>query len=395
MPTLPPSDGLVDQDGIFVVVDDLASSQRIDVKTDADISQFLSAGVYTIPAGTTFNLLEDLDITPNQIIFEGGCSLNGVSRATVLSGTNATDVALLENLGNLQIKNITILQNGGGDALKIDAEDSVVEIFNVDMFGRIVANAAQLLQMAAGSHTSTLSSVLEVTGTVGFIILESTQLLWPQLAGAICINFTDTAVVDRCTLNTATPFLRDLTEGAFFADVPNSIGIRVAEGASIQIFSQINAGMRPESTNSRHLVVEDPTSVDFGLLEGNSFDNASSSGTGTLYGCEPQSPTPINYSEISYVAIRGMTYDTKDIIYISFDSSAALLTKADGVAADTGGETMTTTNDEIFDLAYYKNGDLLLVADGAVYRSDEFTTFDTNGTWTGTELRDSAGGGSS
>lgn len=375
MPILGPSDGLVD---VPAEAGDTSSTQRLDVKELGDLPAPVT-GVITTLDNVTVNLLENIDLSGNRLVLGAGASLNGVSDlSTTLSGSTAVDVPLVSNAGNTEISRLTMTQLGEGDLFLQDVAGSVIEMFDVNRNGRYIGRQGQLLQTSFGNATSALNSVISIDGQLDFIILSDADLLWPQKIGARTIEFKSTAIVQRCTLDTATPLLRDLTVG--FGEVFGSVGIYVEKGAQIEIFTQLNAGFRPLSNSSQHLVMEDPADISFGLLEGNTFSNIGT--TGTLYGCEPIVSTS---PEVVGREFTGLTYDGKDAY--ALDPVALQLIRFEGVTNVEDGTFFTAAS--MKDVAYYK-GDFFMVTSTVLFLHQGFTTFEDN--WSLAQIFDTTGG---
>ena len=386
MPILPPSSGLLPGGTSGGGVP--TSSQAIYVSTTVDLAPYLSGDTYTIPDEMTVFILEDITLLTGRFIeFGVGCTLEGVSDlSTDLVGSTIND-PLLKNLGNFEASRITLTQNGTADLFLQNAGGSVVEFFDVNQNGRLRLTTGQLFQASFGNATSTEDSVITVDGEFDFIVLADAQLLWPQIENCRVIEFTHQAIVERCTLDTATPLLRNLSAG--FADVPGSVGIYVHGDASIEIFSQLNAGFRPLSTDSRHIVVQDPDAVAFGLLDGNSF---SSDPTGTLYGCEPISQ--VNHDFIGQAGVcTSLTYDGEDLVAVIGSAPFNVLAKYDGVDVTGAFTTLNATTpaniEGIIDISAWQ-GHFFTIISNFIFRTEFFTTFNAH-LWSLSEVKDTVG----
>lgn len=348
--------------------------------TEQDIIDELGSGPVWNLSGYNLQVMAKITLTTGNsfLIDTAGATVEGVDRNISELIGNSTlpmfdftaDTDTTTDL-TFQPSNLNMSQLGTGDMVR---EDGIRFIFKDDNCGLTGNTNGGHLRGLRGQFFGINDGVLQGgariiqgDGTsakpgVEFMIFGKSFLQISDLFAdnQRMIEFMPNCIIPRFSTDT---FSQLINPDFGFGQRTGGVGIYIHKSADIRILNYMGGGFSPMHATSRAIVMEDPASVKFMLIGGNTQE-----GAGELYQFIP----PPAVSTISLTNVRGLGFDGTNLLAV--DSPNADLLKYVGTTS-TVGTTIDSPGGNPTDLTWYK-GNLVSLdfgGSGTVYLHDGFT----------------------
>lgn len=273
----------------------LLSTLTVQVSNEADIIAAFGAGPLWDISGKNVQWLEDFTITSGNsfTVTTANATIIGVDR-NVSSITGNSTVPLIDFTADsgadvdlqLLTSNISIIQEGSGPLVRVDGTRFIFQhTTGVLTGGDIELLNGQFLGLQNGELDGG-GSIIQGDGTaanpgVEFIVIAEAFLLITDLFAdnQRLMEFMPNSNTQRLTCDA---FSLLINPDFGLPQRTGGIGMYFHETSKVRIFNYMGGGFSPFHPTSREFVVEDPASIKFGLLGGNTFE-----GAGELYECRP------------------------------------------------------------------------------------------------------------
>jgi len=354
--------------------------------TEQDIIDELGSGPIWNLSGYNLQIMANITLSTNNnfLIDTAGATVEGVDR-NLSSITGDSGQALFNFTADsasdtdlqFRLSNVTLTQSGIGGLLRQDGTRFIVEFDNCGLTGNTTGGNITLFNgQFIGFSDGVLqggSSITQGDGTSGspgveFIFFRKNFLGITDLFAndQRFIELLPNSVTKRISAETFS--IQINPDFGFTAQRTGGIGLYIHKGAQVDILNYMGGGFNPLHASSRQIAVEDPSSVKFGLMGGNTFE-----GAGELYQFESSTPD----STIALDNVWGLGFDGTNLLATSDDNSgSSTLVQYTGLTS-TPLSTIASPDNRPTDVDWLRGNMISLgkeTTQGIVYLHDGFST---------------------